>query len=62
MAVPQTMTVIEVPEPGDADAMQIGERAVPSPAAGDVLIQVAASGVNRVDAACPGVDMNRALS
>ncbi|MCG8542593.1 MAG: NAD(P)H-quinone oxidoreductase [Alphaproteobacteria bacterium] len=49
MTVPQTMTVIEVPEPGDADAMKVGTRPVPQPAAGEVLIQVAAAGVNRPD-------------
>ena len=49
MTVPQTMTVIEVPEPGDADAMKVGTRPVPQPAAGEVLIQVAAAGVNSPD-------------
>lgn len=49
MTAPQTMTVIEVPEPGDADAMKTGSRPVPAPDAGEVLIQVAAAGVNRPD-------------
>jgi putative PIG3 family NAD(P)H quinone oxidoreductase len=49
MTLPETMTVIEVPEPGGADAMRVGSRPVPTPAAGEVLIAVAAAGVNRPD-------------
>ena len=49
MSLPQTMTVIEVPEPGDADAMKVGSRPVPEPAPGEVLIAVEAAGVNRPD-------------
>ena len=49
MSLPQTMTVIEVPEPGDADAMKAGSRPVPEPAPGEVLIAVEAAGVNRPD-------------
>jgi putative PIG3 family NAD(P)H quinone oxidoreductase len=49
MTLPKTMTVIEVPEPGDADAMRLGARPVPKPAAGEVLIKVAFAGVNRPD-------------
>jgi putative PIG3 family NAD(P)H quinone oxidoreductase len=49
MTLPEKMTVIEVPEPGDADAMKVGSRPVPTPAAGEVLIAVAAAGVNRPD-------------
>jgi len=49
MTLPDTMTVIEVPEPGGAEAMRPGSRPVPSPAAGEVLIRVAAAGVNRPD-------------
>ena len=49
MSVPQTMTVIEVPEPGGPDAMKLATRPVPKPAAGEVLIAVAAAGVNRPD-------------
>jgi putative PIG3 family NAD(P)H quinone oxidoreductase len=49
MSLPKTMTVIEVPEPGNADAMRPGTRPVPKPAAGEVLIKVAAAGVNRPD-------------
>jgi len=49
MPLPKTMTVIAVPEPGDADAMRLGTRPVPKPAAGEVLIKVAFAGVNRPD-------------
>jgi NADPH2:quinone reductase len=49
MTLPDKMTVIEVPEPGGAEAMQAGSRPVPQPAAGEVLIEVAAAGVNRPD-------------
>jgi putative PIG3 family NAD(P)H quinone oxidoreductase len=49
MTLPKTMTVIEVPKPGGAEAMQVGTRPVPAPAAGEVLIKVAAAGVNRPD-------------
>lgn len=49
MSLPQTMTVIEVPEPGGPDAMKVGSRPVPEPASGEVLIAVEAAGVNRPD-------------
>ena len=49
MTMPEKMTVIEVPEPGGPEAMQTGSRPVPEPAPGEVLIKVAAAGVNRPD-------------
>ena len=49
MTVPQTMTVIEVPQAGGPEAMTLGTRPVPKPAPGEVLIEVAAAGVNRPD-------------
>ena len=44
------MTVVET-TPGDksAESLVLADRAVPSPAAGEVLIEVAAAGVNRPD-------------
>ncbi len=48
-AVPETMTAIEIPEPGGPDALVPGRRPVPAPGAGEVLIKVAAAGVNRPD-------------
>jgi putative PIG3 family NAD(P)H quinone oxidoreductase len=43
------MTCIEITSPGDADALAPGSRPLPQPAPGEVLIQVAAAGVNRPD-------------
>ena len=43
------MTAIEAPEPGGPEALKLVERPVPKPAAGEVLIEVAAAGVNRSD-------------
>ena len=44
-----TMQVVEVPKPGDAQVLQIGERPIPEPKSGEVLIKVAAAGLNRAD-------------
>lgn len=49
MSLPESMNVVEVPKPGGAEAMRIGTRPVPTPQAGEVLIKVAAAGVNRPD-------------
>ena len=43
------MLAIEIREPGDPDVLVPVERPMPVPAAGDVLIRVAAAGVNRPD-------------
>ncbi|HUT48404.1 MAG TPA: NAD(P)H-quinone oxidoreductase [Alphaproteobacteria bacterium] len=48
-ALPETMTAIEIPEPGGPEALVPGTRPVAAPAAGEVLIKVAAAGVNRPD-------------
>jgi len=48
-AVPETMTCIEFDEPGKPDVLKAGTRPVPQPAEGEVLIKVAAAGVNRPD-------------
>ena len=47
--LPQTMTCIEIAEPGGPDVLQPGQRPLPAAADGEVLIQVAAAGVNRPD-------------
>lgn len=47
--LPSEMQVIRAPEPGDADALQIRQLPLPRIGAGDVLIRVAAAGVNRLD-------------
>ena len=44
-----TMQAIEITQPGAADVLQPTERAIPHPGRGEVLIKVAASGVNRPD-------------
>jgi putative PIG3 family NAD(P)H quinone oxidoreductase len=43
------MACIEVTSPGGAENMVLGSRPVPQPGPGEVLIQVAAAGVNRPD-------------
>ena len=47
--IDQSMRVVEVPEPGGADVLTLGERPVPAPGPGEVLIKVAAAGLNRAD-------------
>jgi NADPH2:quinone reductase len=44
-----TMQVIEITHPGEPDVLQLESRDVPTPGKGEVLIRVAASGVNRPD-------------
>ena len=43
------MRAITIPEPGGPDALVLDEVPAPEPAAGEVLIDVAAAGVNRAD-------------
>jgi len=43
------MQVIEIARPGPADVLQLTERPIPRPGPGEVLIKVAAAGVNRPD-------------
>lgn len=43
------MQIIEISQPGPPDVLKIGDRPDPMPAAGEVLIDVAAAGVNRPD-------------
>lgn len=45
----ENMTVIEISEPGGPDVLKPASRKVPIPAAGEVLIRVAAAGVNSPD-------------
>ena len=47
--LPRTMTAIEIPEPGGPEALVAGTRPVPEPQAGELLVKVAAAGVNRPD-------------
>lgn len=48
-SLPKEMTVIEIPEPGGPEALKPGRRPLPAPGRDEVLIKVAAAGVNRPD-------------
>ncbi len=48
-AIPETMRAIDPEAPGGPEVLTVVERPVPKPEAGDVLIRVAAAGVNRPD-------------
>ena len=48
-ALPSTMTAIDPAEAGGPDVLQPVERPVPQPGPGELLIKVAAAGVNRPD-------------
>lgn len=43
------MTAIEIAKPGDADVLVPASRPVPEPGEGEVLVRVAAAGINRPD-------------
>lgn len=47
MTVPETMRAIDPAAPGGPEVLVVVERPVPAPGAGEVLIRVAAAGVNR---------------
>lgn len=49
MAVPQTMTAISITTPGGPEVLQPVSVPVPQPKAGQILVKVAAAGVNRPD-------------
>ncbi|KRQ02880.1 hypothetical protein AOQ73_17380 [Bradyrhizobium pachyrhizi] len=49
MSLPSKMTAIEISRPGGPDVLVPTSRTVPMPQAGEVLIRVAAAGVNRPD-------------
>jgi len=48
-ALPTRMTAIGIKNPGGPDMLVPQERAVPQPGAGEILVKVAAAGVNRPD-------------
>jgi putative PIG3 family NAD(P)H quinone oxidoreductase len=48
-AAPAAMQVIEIPHPGGPEVLRVATRPVPQPKPGEVLIRVAAAGVNRPD-------------
>jgi len=47
--LPNSMTAIEIAAPGGPEVLRPASRPVPQPGAGEVLIRVAAAGVNRPD-------------
>jgi putative PIG3 family NAD(P)H quinone oxidoreductase len=47
--LPAMMTAIEISMPGEADVLRPSQRPLPVPAEGEVLVKVAAAGVNRPD-------------
>lgn len=49
MTLPETMTCIEIRQPGGPEALVPGVRPLPRPEPGEVLIRVAAAGINRPD-------------
>ncbi|MHC8305516.1 NAD(P)H-quinone oxidoreductase [Pseudomonas sp. PB3P13] len=49
MTLPQTMTLIEITEPGGPEVLKPRQEPLPVAGAGDVLIRVHAAGVNRPD-------------
>ncbi|MEN8261520.1 MAG: alcohol dehydrogenase catalytic domain-containing protein, partial [Pseudomonadota bacterium] len=48
-SLPESMTVIEIAESGGPQVLRPVVRPLPAPGAGEVLIRVAAAGVNRPD-------------
>lgn len=48
-AIPERMTAVEISRPGPPSVLQAVSREVPRPRPGEVLIRVAAAGVNRPD-------------
>jgi putative PIG3 family NAD(P)H quinone oxidoreductase len=48
-SLPETMTAIEIASPGEPEVLQPGRRPLPQPGPGEVLVKVAAAGVNRPD-------------
>ncbi len=49
MTVPESMSFIEVAQPGGPEGMRLARGPVPQPGPGEVLVRVAAAGVNRPD-------------
>jgi len=47
--LPTKMRAVVAPNPGGPEALTLVERALPTPGAGEILIRVAAAGVNRPD-------------
>ena len=54
--IPATQTVIEITGPGGPEMLPPATRPVPEPKAGEVLIRIAAGGVNRVSIGAQSFD------
>src|SRR5512142_373748 len=50
-AIPSRMKAVEISAPGGPEVLRVVERPVPRPGRGEVLVRVAAAGVNRPDIA-----------
>src|SRR5688500_7282832 len=48
-SIPSVMRAVDISAPGGPDVLRVAERPVPEPRAGEVLVRVAAAGVNRPD-------------
>src|SRR6201996_1320588 len=49
MSLPKEMSVVEIASPGGPEQLKSAHRPLPTPGPGEVLVRVAASGVNRPD-------------
>ena len=49
MTLPAIMRAVEITQPGKPEVLKLGTRLMPQPRAGEVLVRVAAAGVNRPD-------------
>src|SRR5476649_2886911 len=49
MSLPREMTVVEIAAPGGPEQLKVAVRPVPQPGNDEVLVRVAAAGVNRPD-------------
>jgi NADPH2:quinone reductase len=49
MSIPSTMRAVEIAKPGGPEELKPVQRPVPQPKAGEILVKVAAAGVNRPD-------------
>jgi NADPH2:quinone reductase len=49
MSLPTTMRAVEITQPGGPEVLQPTRRPVPQPGPGEILVRVAAAGVNRPD-------------
>lgn len=49
MSIPETMRAVEIAEPGPPDVLRPATRPTPRPGSGEVLVRVAAAGINRAD-------------